>query len=447
MGKKNKDENSPVTRKGKRDTASTFLGTRFDTLDDGTVKRHICQLIAVSIAAKILIFLATVMVFNSFMDYFDIGVYLTSVTPILTGQLPYIHYSFEYPVLTFIPIILAFLPAMLTRNIAIFVLSFQFLMAVCDILIVLSVYLIGLKIYNEKAAFFAGLIYATAFSTAYFVLTKSDAFPSAILMLGLLFTVYGMNTRGYAGAAAGFFAKMYPAAALPFIVLFNAKKTSLKEEVLSAGKIFIAFFLVLLLPLAIINPATIRTYLFATGGTVGVYVNTATYTIYAYLSQVLSLGISADIVSGAMYVMMGFLLLLLVYIAYTDREIREKTLLKFVLCAIFCLVFFTKFHSPQYIVWYTPLLALLVADDLMKVGLFYLSQVLAYIEFPLMFGFWYQNLAYSNPQGTMGWYLTLVFFTVEYIVLIALMYYAIRPREGFVVRLKGLLPAGDGKNG
>jgi hypothetical protein len=446
MGKKNRDEDKPAIRRGKRDSpAFTLLGTRFDTLNEGLVRQHISLLIATSIVMKFLIALVTIAVFQSFVDYFDITVYLNSATPLLQGQIPYIHYPFEYPVLMFIPIILAFIPAMLVQSATVFAFAFQFLMVVCDVLIVLCVYFIGLKIYHEKTAFYAGLIYATAFSTAYFVITKSDAFPTAILMLGLLFTVYGMNTRGYAGAAAGFFAKLFPAVALPFMVLFNAKKTSLKEELLSAGKIFLAFCIVLLLPLAVINPATISTYLFATGGTVGVYVNTATYTLYAYLHEVLSLGISTDTISAAMYGIMGLLLLLLVYVAYADREIREKTFLKFVLCAIFCLVFFTRFHSPQYIVWFTPLLALLVADDLVKIGLFYTSQVLAYIEFPLMFGSWYTNLEYMNLPGTPGWTMTLFFFTIEFIVLITLMYYAVRPREGIMVRLKKYLPGSQEK--
>lgn len=449
MGKKTRNEDEPpAARRGKRGSSPfTLLGTRFDSIDSDTVKQHIGILIAATIVMKFMVVLVTTAVFHSFVDYFDIGVYLNSATPLLEGQLPYVSYQFEYPVLMFIPIILAFIPAVLTQNGMVFALAFQVLMVLCDIIIVLCVYSIGLKIYNETTAFYAGLIYATAFSTAYFVITKSDAFPAALLMLALLFTVYGRKTFGYAGASAGFFAKMFPAIALPFMVFFNAKKTSLREEILSGGRIFLAFCIVLLLPLSIINPATIRTYLFATGGAVGVYANTSTNTLYAYLHEVFGLGITAGTVSTVMYGLMGLLLLALMYMAYADQEMSEKRLLKYVLCAIFCLVFFTKFHSPQYIVWFTPLLAILVADDLVKIGLFYLSQILAYIEFPLMFGSWYTNLAYTNQAGTPGWYLTLLFFTLEYIVLIALLYFTVRPKEGIMKRLKDCLPAPSGKTG
>lgn len=442
MGKKDKNVTESATQKGKpRRNTFQFLGTQFDALNEETVKHHVLFLILITIVMKFVVVFFTTTVFHSFIDYFDIGVYFNSATPLLQGQVPYVNYQFEYPILTFIPILLAFIPAVLTQNAAFFALAFQFLMVLCDIIIVLCVYFIGLKIYHETTAFYSGLIYATAFSTAYFIITKSDAFPTTLLMLGILFTVYRKSTFGYVWASAGFFTKMFPAIALPFMVLFNAKTTTLKTELIAAGKIFLAFCIVLLLPLALISPATLSTYLFATGGAIGVYVNTATYTLYAYLHDVLSLGISTGTISAVMYGLMGFLLLLLVYIAYADRKTKEKTFLKFVLCALFGLVFFTKFHSPQYIVWFTPLLAILVADDLVKIGLFFLSQVLAYIEFPLMFGSWYTNLEYVNSVGSPGWYLTLVFFTIEYLVLLALLYYTVRPHDGIIKRLKEFLPA------
>lgn len=437
MGKKNNIDAEQLSRKGKRGNHPfALLGTQFEAVDKKTVKHHVTMLIIATIIMKFVVVFFTAEVFGSFIDYFDIGVYLNSAAPLLQGQVPYINYQFEYPILLFMPILLAFIPAVLTHNAMVFALSFQSLMIVCDILIVLSIYFIGLKIYSEKTAFYGGLIYATAFSTAYFVITKSDAFPTALLMWGLLLTVYGMTARGYTCAAAGFFAKMFPVIALPFMVLYNAKATSLKEELISASKIFLLFCFVLLLPLALINPDTLLTYLIVTGSSVGIYVNTATYTLFLILSEVLHLGISAGEVSAVMYILMGLSLLLLLYIAWADKTKNEKTFLKLVLCAIFCVIFFTKFHSPQYIVWFTPLLALLVADDPVKIGLFYISQILAYIEFPLMFGTYYTNLKYVNPAESLGWYLTLLFFTIESVVLLVLILYTIRPNEGIITPIK-----------
>jgi hypothetical protein len=356
-----------------------------------------------------------------------------------------VHYQVEYPVLFFIPIILAFIPAVLTQSALVFIFSFQFLMVICDIVIAVCVYLIGLKIGNQKTAFQCGILYATAISAAYFVLTKSDAFATCIMMLALLFAVYGKSAWSYLSATLGFFTKVFPAILLPFLVFFHAKKTSLREELLPAIKIFAAACIVLLLPFVLISPDNLRTYLFATGGSAGVYANTVTYTLYAYLHDLAGLGISVDAVSALMYVLMGLCLLLLVYMAYADRKMSEKALLTFVLCAIFCAVFFSKFHSPQYILWYTPLLALLAGGDLFRIGLFYITQILAYIEFPLMFGKYYVNAAYVGAPGSLDFYLTLAFFTVQYILLLALIYSLVRPREGILNRLKSYYPSANTK--
>ncbi len=439
MGKKERTTGRNPAGKGKRGTIPfAFMGHEFDNLDKDTAIRQIAILVVATIVVKFIVLGLTQAI--SFVDYFDLGVYLKAIAPVMNGQIPYVSYPFEYPILTMIPILLAFIPAVLTQNGMAFILSFQALMILCDILIVISVYLIGLKIYNETTAFYAGLIYATAFSAAYFVVTKSDAFPTALLMLGILFTVYGMKMWGYAHTSAGFFAKVFPVIALPFMVLYNAKKTALKEEIITAGKCFLVFCIILLIPLAIISPSTLSTYLFATGGSVGVYPNTATYTIYAWLSEVLHLGISTGVVSAVMYVLMAAGLLLLVYLSFLGRKQSDKTFLKLILCAVFFLFVFTKFHSPQYLVWFTPLLAILVADDLVKIGLFYAAQLFAYIEFPLIFGSLYTNAQYVNPAGSPGWYMTLIFFTIEYVVFITLVYYTVRPNQGLIARLKLCCP-------
>jgi hypothetical protein len=394
------------------------------------VKRHILSLIGISLITKIILFFITLDVFHSFFDLFDILSYFQTAVDIANGQLPYITYNVNYPILFLIPTLLAFIPASFTLMVLTFIYSFQILMVLCDIVTILCIYFIALKTWDEKTAFIAGIVYATAFSTAYFVLTKYDAFPTCLLMVAVLFTVYGMNRKGYLFAALGFFAKIFPAIALPFMVLYNAKSTSVRQELVSAGKIFLLFCLILLLPFILINPDVIRTYFFATGGSVGVYANTATYTLYTYLHDVLHLGITPATTSTIMYALMGIALILLFYIAYADSEKNPITLLKLVACAIFCLVFFTKFHSPQYIVWFTPLLCLLVSDNMYKILLFYVTQVFAYIEFPLMFGRFYTNLEYVNPVGSADWYLTLFFFTIEYLALLILVYLIIRPSNG-----------------
>lgn len=430
MGKKNKNTlELPVKRGKKGKVPLVFLDFEFGNIDQNTVKRHILYLILASLLTKFLVLALTPLIFHSFIDLFDIGFYFDHAIKVLEGQLPYIDYSFDYPVLIFIPITIAFIPALAFQSAMAFVYTFQLLMIVCDIVTILFIYFIALKIWDEKTAYHAGLIYATAFSTAYFVLTKFDAFPTCLLMAAVMFTLYGMNTKGYLFAGLGFFAKIFPALAFPFMVLFNAKKTSIKQELIMALKVIIPLSLILLVPLVLVRPESIGTYLFATGSSVGVYVNTATFTLYTYLHDVGHLGITSSFVSTLMYVMMAIVFLILLYIAYIDAEKRSITFLKILLCSIFSVVFFTKFHSPQYIVWFTPFLCLLAVDNLYKIILFYITQVFAYIEFPLMFGRFYTNLEYTNITGSSDWYLTLFFFTFQYAALLVLMYYVIQPLD------------------
>jgi hypothetical protein len=70
------------------------------------------------------------------------------------------------------------------------------------------------------------------------------------------------------------------------------------------------------------------------------------------------------------------------------------------------------------------------------IPLFYITQALAYIEFPLMFGRFYTNLEYVNPAGSGDWYLTLFFFSAEYLALLVLVYVIIRPQAGIVKRIR-----------
>jgi hypothetical protein len=421
--------------KEKAGDSFTFLGTTFESVRKETVKGQLIRLVLLSLATKGLVLLATIALFHSFFDLFDLNFYLEKGLLLAQGQVPYVSFGFDYPPLIFIPIGLALLPALALQSGAVFVFGFVILMVLCDLGTLLCVYFIGLKAWDQRTAWYAGLVYATAFSAAYFVLTKYDAFPTLLLMGAVLFTIYGMKVRGYISATLGFFAKLYPAAAFPFLVFHNAGTSSLKDEVITALKVFLPFFVVLVVPLLILRPESAGTYLFATGAGVGVYANTATHTLYTWLHDLLHAGLSVETVSLFMYILLGASLLLLLWVGWKERGRSPVTLLKLIACAVFALVLFSKFRSPQYILWYTPFLALLVAGNPLKTGLFYLTQALAYLEFPLMFGAFYVNLNYVAPAGSPSWYLTLVFFTVENLALILLFVLAVRPEGGIRKKL------------
>ena len=112
MGKKNKGEGTPAGNRARAEQGSVeFLSVSFENADKETVKRHLLYLVLASLLTKFLVIVITPMVFHSFIDYFDLQFYFEHAVKILDGQLPYIGYNFDYPVLIFIPILLALIPA------------------------------------------------------------------------------------------------------------------------------------------------------------------------------------------------------------------------------------------------------------------------------------------------------------------------------------------------
>ena len=446
--KKNQESNQdranavsgPGVKRRKKLSEFSLFGISCDGINAIDIKRHLIYLIIIAIIAKFVIAFVTTSVFHSFIDYFDFQYYLQAAVNIMQGQVPYADFGFDYPPLAFIPILLAFIPAILFNSATAFILSFQFLMVICDIIIVICIYLIGLKLYNEKTAFVAAFLYATSFSVGYFVMTKYDAFPTSILMLAVLFTVYNRNIRGYISIVVGTLAKIFPGIALPFVVLYNAKSTSLWQEIISFLKIGIPVTAILLIPILILKPGIILSYISGSLVRSDVYVNTATYTLYAYLHEVLNLGVSVSGVSYLMYILMGLVLLFLLAIAYIEPKKDVRFLVKLMAVSIFVVVFCMAYHSPQYVVWYTPFVCLLVADSLQGIILLYVTQAITYIGFPLSFGVLYTNTTYASPAGTPGWYLALALFTVDIIAYLLLMYVAVKPTGTHLRMLLDYLP-------
>ena len=159
MARKNRNEQAVSERKARSGGGRPleFLAVRLENIDVPTLKQHIFYLILASLLTKFLILVATPTVFHSFVDLFDIGFYFERGVALTQGQLPYIHYFFDYPILIFIPIMLALIPALIFQNAMAFVYIFQLLMIVCDLVTTLCVYIITLKLQDKKTALYAGL--------------------------------------------------------------------------------------------------------------------------------------------------------------------------------------------------------------------------------------------------------------------------------------------------
>jgi hypothetical protein len=392
-------------------------------------------LIGVLVLTHAIIFVATPFFFKSFIDLWPYKVYFeTLVIPFLTqGQLPYIDYSWEYPILMLVPVIIAAAPAVITKDASLFFISFPILMVICSIVTMLCVYFITLKIYgNPRRAFIAAFLFATAFSVAYHTLFCFDPFPTSIVMIGITLTVYGGNRfkdAGYLSFILGFFTKIYPIVLLPFVVFYNSKPNGIKREAISVAKIGVIVGMVLFVPIFIMNPNSIGVYFTQNAANKPIFVDTLSYTVYNWIHVVARVPVSVDIISNVMYIIAAGMICALLYISYFYPSKSPVVLLKLSLCALFVIIAFSKYHSPQYMMWFIPILCILITGDIVKIVLFYAAQIIGFIKFPLIFGKLYTNNSYVSMFPQPDWQITLFFFTLEYALYFYLIWITTRPLD------------------
>lgn len=392
------------------------------------VVKSIATLIVISILVKILVFVITIFYFKNYVDTWALNVYYeTLVIPLAQGQLPYINYEWEYPILMVIPVYISAFVSGILQNREAFNLMFYELMAICDAISLTCVYLIANKIYNNpKKAFVAGFLFATAFSAGYFMFTSFEAMPVCLVLVALTFTIYGDEWKGYLAIILGFFTKIFPLVLLPFIFLYFTKESTIKAQVIQLLKIAVPAIIILMVPILIANPSSIETFLAQTEMQKAVFASTLTYTIYQWLYGILGINIAITTVATCMTVILVCILVSLAYITYSKPVKNPFLLLKCSLIALVALIVCTKFHSPQYMLWITPIICILIAggvqiaDEISKIFVFYAFQVFEYIKFPLAFGIFWDNGRYMSPVSTPGGVVSLILFTADYLILFCL---------------------------
>jgi len=400
--------------------------------NDLITRTHIFYLIILSLLFKIMTIGSTIFIFNSYIDYFDIRRYVLKSVLLSNGQLPYFSFPYEYPILSVIPNILAVIPSVIFSNFILTFSMYQMLMIIFDVMTTICIYYIALKVYKkEKIAFISGIIYTLSLCVAYTCLTRFDSFPVFLMLFSIFLILYkdelSMSVNnGYFINAIGFFVKIFPIVALPFLILYESKFTDgiLKDRLKLNIIIYTVLSLLLFIPFIILTglDKTIKPYLFATGSSsISVYGNTLTYNIYSWLHDVFKLSIDSNSVSLVMTIIMGIIIISLLGIAFKMKKISELNLIQFICVSLIAVIIFSRFHSPQYFMWITPFFAILVADDIYKILVFFIVQFFAFIEFPIIFGKYYTNISYVSSIGSYEWYITLLFFTIEYIFIFILL--------------------------
>jgi hypothetical protein len=402
--------------------------TSSDNFDDPVIRKHIFYLIILSLAFKIATIITTLFVFRSAIDYFDLRTNVVKSIFILNGKIPYLDFYHEYPVLALIPNIIAGIPSAIFNNLILSFTSFQLLMILFDVGTTICVYFVALKIYNKKSlAFTSGVIYTLSLCAAYTTLTRFDSFPVFLMMVSIYLILYKRQVVGYTTLALGFFTKIFPIISLPFLLIYELKsdKSMFKERIQFNIVIYFLLFALCIAPFIFLTGVdkALKVYLIATGSNLNlIYVNTFTYTIYSWLHDLLKIGIDYNTLTSVMTGIVICLIIFLLVVSYKMKKMSELNLIQFIGASILLFVVFSKFHSPQYFMWFAPLFAILVVDDIYKIVVFFIVQFLAFMEFPLMYGHYYTNVNYTNAVGTYNWYVTILFFTIEYLFIFLLLY-------------------------
>jgi hypothetical protein len=379
--------------------------------------KHRNLLIIASVVTKISIFFFTVYICGKFFDMYDFGMYYKAVINVVHGALPWTSgVIFYYPPLSLLPMTIAFMVSLIGGSFG-FILTMWGLMIACDIVTTLCVYYIGLKLYSEHVAFVAAMLNATAISSAYFILTRFDAFPTCLVMLALLTAVYGDKLKGYLLTIGGLFTKVWPVLIYPFLWLYHGRDSSVIEE----GKK--GAFWILVAGIAAFVLMIVIGYNKFLGYADIVYCNTLPYGVWQYL-QVLGISTPFWIISDIFRAATLVIFFGSIYYFYKQPK-TVVLLLKVILLTLVATIFFSQYRSPQYIVWFTPLAAVLIADDLWGIVIFIGVQILAFMEFPLAFYILYVNDHYTSP-------LALGFFSVLFIAYGLLLWKALKKSDKLV---------------
>src|SRR5512136_543917 len=349
------------------------------------------KLLAMAVAVvgtRIVIGLATTYLFNSFIDYYVLGIYLQAAMNVLQGMVPWANGTlFYYPPLALVPLLASFMAVPVAGFLG-FVVALWVLMAICDIVTTICVYYVGLKLYSERTAFIAAILNATAISVAYYSITRWEAYVVCLAMLAVLATVYERKTWGYIATIAGAFAKVWPALLYPFLWLYNARDGSILEE----GKKRAAWLLLAAgLAFGLMLWTGYNRFLEYAGM---VYSNTVPYTVFEYL-KLAGLAVEFSTIATLFEVLLALVIIAALYGMY--RRPQLTTMLKGILLVILVVTIFVQYRSPQYVAWLTPFAALLIAGDWWGIFAFLGVQVMEYISFPLTFYSVWVNANYVTP--------------------------------------------------
>lgn len=355
----------------------------------------------------------------------DVRLYYSYASMVLGGHVPYIHFSVEYPQFFFIPILIAAIPLLIVHNLTVYSGSILVLMYSLDIATLALVYLAALRLFGKDRAFLCGVLYATAFSATFFTPLTFDIFPTFCLLLALVLFIHRYEASGYISATVGTLAKWFPCFCYPFFFLYTIKNRISLHQTMKGILASSALLIISIVPFLYLKPDLfLETYITQIGR------KTDPHSIMYY----------ADELTGALFHIQPFsgisLILLtlgeIAIIAWYWRSFNAKEISLF--AALFLSIYFfmlvNKAGTPTFIVWVTPFLALFLINSYREIILFYLIQLIIYIETPLLLGIVWKKggdgyaVGYAVFENSLP-SVPFLFYTVKYAVFVLFLAYVI----------------------
>lgn len=355
----------------------------------------------VTLSAVTLVLVMVILFSGIMVDMFDISLYHNYAKMIFDGKIPYVDFFIEYPQIALIPILLPYFLS--SGNVDTYIMWHFITCTALYMVILYLVYEITLKVYRrEIRAIVASFMCATAFSAIYFVLTKYDVYPALLILFSIYLYICREDIRSaYLVSVIGFFTKWISAIQIPFFILRDYKKKEILKYVLFAfvlAALIISPFLIVALRHGDISNL-ILTYTYHS-------TRSSQTASLPYLMDHLT---NSNVFSYISNIVLVISLCAICYLYYKNNK-TDHTTIQFITLAVFVFMFLNKVASPQYILWITPLLAIIFSGKFKAILYFYTMQALMFIEFPLLWGVIADNTHYILPTAAT------YFFMMKYLI-------------------------------
>ena len=352
----------------------------------------------------------------------DLTLYHWYATSPFHGIYPYVSYYVPYPQLFLVPVFLALIPVITLQNPVWYLFSFSALMILVDTATLICLYSLACRFFGREKAFLCGLLYVTAIAAAFFVPISYDAVPTFFLIFSIWLLLSEKTVASYLSATAATLLKWFPACCFPFYLVYARKNGYDMETVKKSLALSALFAGAVIAPFLILNASGFfNTYL--SQFTRAPETHSFVYYVDAVF-QFLFQGAPSDFWFFVLLAL-GELALFFWYFKNLDKE--PLTMVYVIFSSVFFFVLTNKVFSASYIIWLTPFLSLLLAHSSRRILLFYLAQVILYLETPVLFGIVYgpqtfglfPKTVYSVFNTTVPSF-PFIFYTIKFGILLAI---------------------------